>query len=126
MQRRSEKEVWVDRLVKFALDRKYEEVVRLSSQEDVDAYIEERGRYDLFWFDALPDPVYHFWKLLKADSLLSPVHVVFTGIDAMDRGWVDLTKEFDSARFGKIVLTTGIIPIRPVVVPSQRGLFMHK
>jgi len=114
----------VDGIVEVALDRAPDDIVVLSTDEEVDEYVEKSTLpLELVCMgEGLDDQIYHFWRLVKAGLLAPEAYVIFTGATGT-QGWPDLSRIYKGVKFGSIYFLVFNGSASPPVMPSQRGMF---
>ena len=112
----------VEGIVECFLDGHPDDLVKISSEEQADEIIEHgKDRLKLVWIDDVDDPIFLFWRLMKAEKLENMVHIIITG--AKDSpSWRDLAN-YECVKFGSLFLMICDNRTAPSIVPSQRGIF---
>jgi hypothetical protein len=115
---------WVRDLVGIFLDSEEKDLVVIEDESDVDDLCKvEDIQIKVAWIKgSAEDAVFYFWRLLKEKKLAKESYWVFT--EQLDSpAWRDLSV-YDSIKFGSLVLMHCKANTKPIVVPSQRGIFM--
>jgi hypothetical protein len=73
--------------------------------------------------EKLPDVLFQFWRLVKAERLARGAAVIFP-VAGNNPLFSDL-KSYAGTRFGKFFLLTFDTETQPGVYPSQRGIFLR-
>lgn len=114
-------------LLKFSLPGvPLENVVRFKTDESVERFITiKRQTVPAVWIGSdVKAPVFRFWQLVWHACLSATTPVIFTGIDPTKPEWRDLS-DYEYVVFGRTCLLVFSANTRPMVRPSQRGIFLQ-
>jgi len=112
----------VSNIITKVLERECEDLVIISSGDDVDSIIKNKEKTDLVWFTLQPEPIYQFWRLCLGGCLKSTTHIVFTDVKDCSM-WNDL-RIYTGCKFGSVYFMVYSDSTKPIICPSQKGMLM--
>jgi len=119
-------------LVENALDMHISDVVEVHTEADISTLVEKGEKHgsQLIWINCaqIQDPLYEFWRLVKAEIFCDLSYVIFTDINSEEitehriPRWGDF-KDYRGVLFGRVYLLIFDSVTSPGSKPSQKKIF---